>query len=81
MGAQIMNFRKFIADYLLHEPPKPAPKKSRTRSFRAAFNNRFINWLFTSGNKVNTDLISQLKVLIQRSRSLSINNQLFRSYL
>ena len=75
-----MNFRKFIADYLLHEPPKPA-KKGKQRSFRAAMNSRFVQWLFTSSNKVNIDLISQLKILIERSRSLAINNQLFRSYL
>ncbi len=74
---------KRIMDYL--KPPKqpeilpPAP--AYTRSFRAAFNNRFINWLFTSSNKVNADLITQLKVLKQRSRSLSQNNQLFISYL
>lgn len=75
-----MNFRKFIADYLLHEPPKPA-KKGRQKSFKAAFNSRFIKWLIPSGNNINIDLLSQLKILIERSRSLAQNNQLFRSYL
>lgn len=75
-----MNFRKFVADYLLREPSKPI-KKGKQRSFRAAMNSRFMQWLFTSSNKINTDLISQLKILIERSRSLAINNQLFRSYL
>lgn len=77
-----MNFRKFIADVLLHyDPPKTEKKAPRTRSFRAAFNNRFIQWLMPSGNNVNIDLLSQLKTLIQRSRSLAQNNQLFRSYI
>lgn len=75
-----MNFRKFIADYLIKQPEKPV-KKYKQRSFRAAFNNRFINWLIPSGNNINIDLISQLKTLIERSRSLAQNNQLFRSYL
>ena len=51
------------------------------KSFAAAFNSRFVDWLFTSYNKVNTDLVSQLKTLITRSRSLSQNNEIFRSYL
>lgn len=75
-----MNFRKFIADVLLHEPPKQV-KRTKTRSFKSAFQSRFINWLFTSGNSVNIDLLSQLKTLIQRSRSLAQNNQTFRSFL
>ena len=64
---------------------KPVKKKSSSnyyqRAFKAAFNSRFIDWLFTSGHKVNNDLISQLKVLIERSRDLSKNNELFRAYL
>lgn len=76
-----MNFRKYIINYLLREQqvqPKKAPKQ---KSFKAAFNSRFIKWLIPSGNNINIDLISQLKTLIQRSRSLAQNNQLFRSYL
>lgn len=57
----------------------PAPPM--TRSFRAAYNSRFIQWLFPSSSKVNADLISQLKTLIERSRDLSKNNQIFRAYL
>lgn len=63
------------------QKPQILPAPPMTRSFRAAFNNRFINWLFTSSNKVNADLISQLKTLKQRSRSLAQNNELFISYL
>ena len=77
-----MNFRKFIADVLLHEPKKAEMIRApRQRSFRAALNSRFIQWLIPSGNNINIDLISQLKILIQRSRNLAQNNQLFRSYL
>lgn len=77
-----MDFKK-IKDFL--KPAKkpeiiPAPPLYR-RSFRAALNNRFVNWLFASGWKVNADLVSQLKTLIERSRDLAKNNQLFRSYL
>ncbi|MBO7713585.1 MAG: hypothetical protein J6S85_26065 [Methanobrevibacter sp.] len=50
----------------------PAPPM--TRSFRAAYNSRFIQWLFPTSSKVNADLISQLKTLIERSRDLSKNN-------
>lgn len=63
------------------QKPQILPAPPMTRSFRTAFNNRFINWLFTSSNKINADLISQLKTLKQRSRSLAQNNELFISYL
>lgn len=77
-----MNFRKFIADYLLKEPQKPEIIKApRQRSFRAAMQSRFIQWLMPSGNSINIDLLTQLKTLIERSRSLAQNNQVFRSYL
>lgn len=79
----VMDIKKLF-DYL--KPAKkpeilPAPRPYYKRSFRAAVNNRFINWLLPSGQKVNADLVSQLKVLIERSRDLAKNNQLFRSYL
>lgn len=76
-----LEFKK-IMQYL-----KPAtkaeiiPAMPMTRSFRAAYNSRFIQWLFPSSNKVNADLISQLKTLIERSRDLSKNNEVFRSFL
>ena len=77
-----MNIRKFIADYLLKEPQKPEVIKApRQRGFRAALQSRFIQWLMPSGNNINIDLLTQLKILIERSRSLAQNNQVFRSYL
>ena len=79
-----MDFKK-VFNILKKEQPKPVRKKNAAstyqRAFKAAMNSRFIDWLFTSGHKVNNDLISQLKVLIERSRDLSKNNQLFRAYL
>lgn len=56
----------------------PAPK---VRAFKAAFNNRFVDWLFSSRCKINVDLVSQLETLITRSRDLSVNNELFRSFI
>lgn len=75
------DFKKlFVKEY-----PRKKAKKSSTnayeRAFRAAMNSRFVDWLFTSNTKINNDLVSQLKTLITRSRDLSINNQMFRSYL
>ena len=76
-----LDFKK-IKEYLKPtEKPTILPAPAYTRSFRAAYNSRFIQWLFPSSNKVNADLISQLKTLIERSRDLSKNNQIFRSYL
>ena len=60
---------------------KKKTNNSYQRAFKAAMGSRFIDWLFTSGHKVNNDLISQLKTLIERSRDLSKNNQLFRAYI
>lgn len=81
----MMNYPKILS-ILKRNNEKSKPKKSNNtnsyqRAFKAAFNSRFVDWLFTSGHKVNNDLISQLKVLIERSRDLSKNNQLFRAYL
>ena len=80
-----MNFPK-VLNILKKNEEKSKPKKSNNsnsyqRAFKAAFNTRFVDWLFTSGHKVNNDLISQLKVLVERSRDLAKNNQLFRAYL
>lgn len=79
-----MDFKK-VVNILKREQPKPTKKRTGTntyqRAFKAAMNSRFIDWLFTSSHKVNNDLISQLKVLIERSRDLSKNNQLFRAYI
>ena len=80
-----MDYKK-VFNILKGEQAKPIKKKSSStnayqRAFRAAFNSRFTDWLFTSGHKVNNDLISQLKVLVERSRDLSKNNELFRAYI
>lgn len=79
-----MDYKK-VFSILKKEQTKPAKKRSVAsayqRAFKAAMNSRFIDWLFTSGHKVNNDLISQLKTLIERSRDLSKNNQLFRAYI
>ena len=77
-----MDFKKVVS-ILKREQSKPAKKKavSYQRAFKAAMGSRFIDWLFTSSHKVNNDLISQLKILIERSRDLSKNNQLFRAYI
>ena len=83
MRSLIMDYKKLF-NILKREQQKPTKKKvvsSYERAFKAAMNSRFIDWLFTSGHKVNNDLISQLKTLIERSRDLSKNNQLFRAYL
>lgn len=63
------------------KPKKKTSSNSYARAFKAAFNTRFVDWLFTSGHKVNNDLISQLKVLVERSRDLAKNNELFRAYI
>ena len=79
-----MDYKK-VFNILKREQAKPVKKKTNTnsyqRAFKAAFNSRFVDWLFTSGHKVNNDLISQLKVLIERSRDLAKNNEIFRAYL
>ena len=79
-----MDFKKVI-NILKREQAKPVKKKSSTnsyaRAFKAAYNSRFVDWLFTSSHKVNNDLISQLKVLVERSRDLSKNNEIFRAYI
>lgn len=78
-----MDYKK-IFSILKREQAKPVKKKSNNsyaRAFKAAFNTRFVDWLFTSSHKVNNDLVTQLKTLIERSRDLSQNNQLFRAYL
>lgn len=67
-------------DIFKAKPPAPGDFL-KTKGFKAAFNNRFIDWIFTSRHNINVDLTTQLETLIQRSRELSINNQLFRSYL
>lgn len=76
---------KKVFSILKREQEKPKTKKSNQssyqRAFKAAFNTRFVDWLFTSGHKVNNDLISQLKILIERSRDLAKNNELFRAYI
>lgn len=77
-----MDYKKVFSILKRYES-KPVKKKvdSYQRAFKAAMGSRFIDWLFTTGHKVNNDLISQLKILIERSRDLSKNNQLFRAYL
>ena len=76
-----LSFKKIKQFLKSPKQPQILPAPAYTRSFRAAFNNRFINWLFTSSFKVNADLISQLRTLVERSRSLAQNNQIFISYL
>ena len=81
----MINFKR-VMDILKKDQTKSAKKKKAPtnyyqRAFRAAFNSRFVDWVFTSSHKINADLISQLKTLIERSRDLSQNNQLFRAYL
>lgn len=78
-----MDYKK-VFNILKREQSKPKTKKksnSLERAFKSAFNSRFIDWLFTSSHKVNLDLVSQLKTLIERSRNLAQNNQLFRAYI
>ena len=75
-----MNFKK-IKEFLAPAKQPTIIQPSYVRSFRAAYNSRFVQWLFPSSNKVNADLISQLKTLIERSRDLSKNNEIFRSFL
>ena len=78
-----MDYKKVFN--ILKREQTPVKKKkmssSYQRAFKAAFNSRFVDWLFTTGHKVNNDLISQLKILIERSRDLAKNNELFRAYL
>ena len=76
-----MELKNIIKYFKKSKPQSTNIIPLQQKSFSAAFNNRFIDWLFTSYNKVNTDLISQLKILIERSRSLAQNNEIFRSYL
>lgn len=51
------------------------------RSFRAALNNRFVDWLLASRHKINVDIVMQLETLVSRSRSLAKNNEIFKSFL
>lgn len=75
-----MDFKKIVRYLKPVKKPEiiPAP---HVRAFKAAFNNRFVDWLFATRHKINIDLVSQLETLITRSRDLSINNELFRSFL
>lgn len=75
-----LDFNK-IKQFLKPTKTELVPAMPMTRSFRAAYNSRFIQWLMPSSNKVNADLISQLKTLIERSRDLSKNNEIFRAFL
>ena len=76
---------KRVFSILKREKTKPVKKKSSTtsyqRAFKAAMGTRFTDWLFTSNHKVNNDLINQLRILVERSRDLSKNNELFRAYI
>lgn len=73
---KIMNYLKPAQKPVVLSGPTP-----QVRAFKAAFNNRFVDWLFASRHKINVDLVTQLRTLIDRSRDLSVNNQLFRSFL
>ena len=79
-----MDFKKIVSYLKPTTKAEIIPASAPTmlqRSFRAALNNRFVDWLFTSRNKINVDLVNQLKTLITRSRDLAVNNELFRSFL
>lgn len=51
------------------------------KSFKAALNNRFVDWLLASRHKINVDIVTELETLVTRSRSLAKNNEIFKSFL
>lgn len=53
----------------------------QTRSFKAAQTNRFTSWMLASFQKIDGDLKNEAPTLIIRSRNLTQNNEIFRSYL
>lgn len=52
-----------------------------TRSFKAALNNRFVDWILASRHKINVDIVTELETLVSRSRSLAKNNEIFKSFI
>lgn len=77
-----LSFREFRDrfTYLL-KGNVPQESGMSVRSFRAALNNRFVDWLLSSRHKINVDLVTELETLVERSRSLAKNNEIFRSFL
>lgn len=61
--------------------PNETVKKPRNRAFNGARNNRFTNWIYSSLAKINLDIDNDLITLISRTRELSKNNVIVRSYL
>lgn len=53
----------------------------KTRSFKGAARSRFTSWLTSTFAPINRDLKSDLQILINRSRDLAKNNEIFRSHL
>lgn len=62
---------------------KKKSKKNNTaiRSIKNSQVSRLTDWLFASFNTINKDLKSGLIELIKRTRSLALNNEIFRSHL
>lgn len=79
MKLSFRHFRDTFVNYLIKGYVQD--NFAQTRSFKAAFNSRFVDWLFTTKQKINVDLVTQLETLITRSRQLAKNNQLFRSLI
>lgn len=77
-----LSFRQFRDrfTYLL-KGGTPQEGLMSTRAFKAAINNRFVDWILSSRHKINVDLVNQLETLVSRSRSLAKNNQIAKSFL
>ena len=76
MERLLMNF------FNIFKKPNETVKKPRhSRAFVGARNNRFTNWLYSSFSKINLDIDNDLLNLMSRTRELSKNNNIVRSYL
>lgn len=60
---------------------QPETKRTKKRSFKAAIPTRFTAWLNSTFSPINRDLKNDLVSLIEKSRDLAKNNEIFRSYL
>lgn len=79
MKLDFKKIKQFLKPAEKPEVLPPAPVYMR--SFRGAMNSRFIQWFNSSSNKINQDLVAQLRTLIERSRDLSVNNELVEGYV
>lgn len=66
---------------LFKKDNKIKTSRFNTRSIKNSQISRLTDWLFASFNTINRDLKGGLIQLIKRTRSLALNNEIFRSHL